>query len=160
MLSRLASARNTAEQAGLEETAQRIDVLRRELSSFKDLPAVSRAARAAWAISKVDETRASMQREAQGPREVLKDRQVGHDTVAITTKILLSAAAFFSGLRAMLSDPAHPIMLASAFVIGTVVGAGIFDSMIGSKDEKDAAVDIGFALDAVRKELACRLWKK
>ena len=106
-VSRLASARNIAEQAGLNQTAERLELLRKKLTRFKDLPAIQRASEASWAIAKVDETKENLAREVQTPKEILKDRQLGHDSTAILTKIVLCASTMFSGLIIGLRNPEH-----------------------------------------------------
>ena len=158
-LSRLASARNIADQAGLSSTAERIELLRNELARYKDLPIASRASKASWAIAKVDETKENISKELQTPKEILRDRQIGHESTAITTKIILCMSTMFSGLIIGLRNPEHPFIIGGLTIIATIVGAGIIDHFIGSKNEKEAAETISWMLDDIRRTLTCQLWK-
>lgn len=154
MASRLAGARNVAEQAGLEGTAERLELLRKELSALKDLPDARRAEKASWALAKMEETRRCMESEARSPKEALRERQARHDARALLAKTALCAGSVLSGFRALLSDPDHPVLLVSGFIVATVVMAGIIDHLIGARDEMRAAERIGDTLEDSRRSLS------
>jgi hypothetical protein len=157
-LSRLASARNRAEQAGLDETAGLIECLRKELAGFKDLPIQQQAYKAAWAIGKVDEAKSCMAIELETPGPVLSDRRACKDSGAILIKIGLCVCSMFGGMAAVLTNANHRVLTAAGVIFCTLIGAGMIDHAVGPKDPKETAELVGNALDELRKGLM--MWKK
>lgn len=147
-ISVLSSARNHAEQAGLEGTAQRLESLRRELRSMHALPPPLKLSRARWARANVEETKKGMARELEHPDEI-KERQDGKEILAITTKIMLVLDSGFSALVSLF-DSDHKILGGSAYVIGTIIAAGLIDHLIGPKNAKEAMTEISLMLDEVK----------
>jgi hypothetical protein len=159
-LSKLAAARNRAEQAGLADTAERIESIRKELASFKDLSILQQTYKAAWAICKVDEAKSCMAIELETPGTVVSDRRADKDSGAILAKIGLCVCTMFGGMLAVMENANHRILTAAGFIIGTLIGAGIIDNLVGSKDPKEASELVGKELEDLRKGLVCKMWKR
>jgi hypothetical protein len=155
-LSKLASARNRAEQAGLSDIAERIELLRKELRGFHELPSELRVSKICWAKGKVEETKKAMEQELEQPykEEVRRERQAGHAIIATITKIFLCAGALFSAIPAFINHPNDRFLTGTGFVLGTIVMAGIIDHAIGPKNARDAADTISYMLDEIKASLS------
>jgi hypothetical protein len=159
-LSRLASARNRAEQAGLDATAERLELLRKELARFSTISPERRADKAAWAIGKVEETKIALAKELETPGLVLSDRRAMKDSGAILAKIGLCVCTMFGAMIAILQSETSRFLIGAGFLLATLAGAGVINHMIGSKDGKESAKAIGEILDEVRRTLTCQFWKR
>ncbi|HSB47165.1 MAG TPA: hypothetical protein VLD37_04060 [Candidatus Bilamarchaeum sp.] len=158
ILSRLACARNFAEQAGLYETSCRLEEIRKEMSRFHELPRERQAYRAAWALGRAEEAKNAMERElSPGMERTVKDRRADKDSGAILAKIGLCICTMFGGMLALMANESHRILTGAAFVIGTVAAAFTIDSMIGSKEPQETAEQVRKTLDELRRALTCRM---
>ncbi|HSB47160.1 MAG TPA: hypothetical protein VLD37_04035 [Candidatus Bilamarchaeum sp.] len=132
VLRKLSSARNSAGDAGLGGTAERLDILRRRLAEYKDIPAEGREKRLRWAAGKVEDTRETLRKELCAMGDETR-REIEHRSG--DGAILAKGAGFLAfawlTFRAIDAIEDHAFLLIAGGIAAFTAFTGFIDNFIG-----------------------------
>jgi hypothetical protein len=156
-LRKLSSARNRATDIGLDQTAERLEILRKRLSEFKDIPAEFREKRLRWASGKLEDTRKTLEKEASAFNE---DARKAVEWNNGGSAILAKGAGFigFAWLAFRVMDISdHRFTIIAGAIAGYTVFCSVMDRLIGPVSFEKNMKKIGEIIWHCSRELEGRL---
>jgi len=156
-LSRIASAQYDAQKMRLEGTADRLDILRKELERFHEVPAAKREFKRTWALAKLEDTEKTFKREMEQISEEDREHfgQMRAFSKTIKTVVYLSVALSVADLLKRTGGYMDMALLgAGAATIAAALGAMV-ERFIGGTLE-GASKNIEKAIAECRDRLSQR----
>jgi hypothetical protein len=132
-LRKLSSAQSRAAELGLEGTAERLGILRRQLEGFKDLPLQLREKRLRWAVAKLEDTQATMKKELEAAKEEKKESfDWDRRAMASLTKAGVFIASLALAFRLMGSYEDWTFTIAASVGAGVLAVNRVVDLFLGA----------------------------
>jgi hypothetical protein len=159
-LRKLSSARNRATDIGLEQTAERLEILRKRLCEFKDIPAEFREKRLRWASGKLEDTKSMLEKEVSSLDENAKKAiEWNSGGSAILAKVAGFIGFTWITFRMMdLSD--HKLTVIMGAIAGYTIFCDMIDRLIGPisfeknlKKIEEALYTCGMAIERHKQSL-------
>ena len=149
---KLALAEYRAKGIGLEGTGDRLEILRKRLEEYKDLPEGKRDERLRWAVSKIEDTRRALEKELNDPDciERRKERQSDNATMATLAKAAMFIGAIGAGIElAKVIGMLSPMIMFPAAFIATK----FINWFMGVHDPNASVRKIQSAIDECRQSV-------
>jgi hypothetical protein len=154
VMRKLASARNSASDAGLSQTAERLEILRTRLAEYKDIPERFRDKRLRWASGKLEDIRSTLRKEVSAvdeeTRKEMEHRSGNGATLAKAAGFLGFAWFTFKAIDA-LQD--HGFALIAGAVTGYTIFCSIINGLIGPISFEKSRENIENALSQCAKAI-------